>query len=244
MGGRPRIFAIAIAALLGCGPAHVTAAYAIDAAVIDAAKKEGEVVWYSTQIINQLVRPIAAAFEKKYPGIKVRYTRANANRGGGQDSQRKPGRPAAIGRVRRHLDRGAAEAGGLRAAVAARCRQGLSGSLQGSAGLLGRQQPLHQHAGLQYDARPEGTRAAHLSGPARSEMERQDRLELAAVGLGRGGLHRHRAGRDGRGEGHGLSARLRQAEGRQRGGRGARGARPGDRRRIRASRCRSSTITP
>ena len=79
MGGRARIFAVAIAALLGCGPAHVTVAYAIDAAVIDAAKKEGEVVWYSTQIINQLVRPIAAAFEKKYPGIKVRYTRANAN---------------------------------------------------------------------------------------------------------------------------------------------------------------------
>src|SRR3984957_1073052 len=78
MGGRPRIFAVAIAALLGCGPAHVGAAYAIDAAVIDAAKKEGEVVWYSTQIINQLVRPVAAAFEKKYPGIKVRYTRANA----------------------------------------------------------------------------------------------------------------------------------------------------------------------
>jgi ABC-type Fe3+ transport system substrate-binding protein len=79
MGGCPRIIAIMIATWLGCGPAHVTAAYAIDAAVIDAAKKEGEVVWYSTQIVNQLVRPIAAAFEKKYPGIKVRYTRANAN---------------------------------------------------------------------------------------------------------------------------------------------------------------------
>jgi ABC-type Fe3+ transport system substrate-binding protein len=69
----PSALAIAIA-LLGGGPA-----YAIDAAVIDAARREGEVVWYSTQIINQLVRPIAAAFEKKYPGIKVRYTRANAN---------------------------------------------------------------------------------------------------------------------------------------------------------------------
>ena len=65
--------ALAIVALLRCGPAH-----AIDAALIEAAKREGEVVWYSTQIINQLVRPIAAAFEKKYPGIKVRYTRANA----------------------------------------------------------------------------------------------------------------------------------------------------------------------
>ena len=78
MAGCRSTLAIAIAAYLVAGslgrPAH-----AIDAAVIDAAKKEGEVVWASTQIINQLVRPVAAAFEKKYPGIKVRYTRANAN---------------------------------------------------------------------------------------------------------------------------------------------------------------------
>src|SRR5215470_7870383 len=53
-------------------------ALAADAALIEAAKKEGEVNWYSTQIISQLVRPVAAAFEKKYPGIKVRATRANA----------------------------------------------------------------------------------------------------------------------------------------------------------------------
>jgi iron(III) transport system substrate-binding protein len=72
---RPRqLLAVAIALLLG-GPR----AYAIDAAVIEAARKEGEVNWYSTQIVNQLVRPVAAAFEKKYPGIKVRYSRANAN---------------------------------------------------------------------------------------------------------------------------------------------------------------------
>jgi ABC-type Fe3+ transport system substrate-binding protein len=53
-------------------------ACAADAAMIAAAKKEGEVFWYSTQIISQLVRPVTAAFEKKYPGIKVRYVRANA----------------------------------------------------------------------------------------------------------------------------------------------------------------------
>jgi iron(III) transport system substrate-binding protein len=52
-------------------------ARAADAALIDAAKKEGEVVWYTTQIIAQLVRPVSAAFEKKY-GIKVRSTRANS----------------------------------------------------------------------------------------------------------------------------------------------------------------------
>jgi iron(III) transport system substrate-binding protein len=55
----------------------VPAAQAADAALVEAAKKEGEVVWYSTQIVSQLVRPIATAFEKKY-GIKVRATRANA----------------------------------------------------------------------------------------------------------------------------------------------------------------------
>src|SRR3979409_2292358 len=66
-------FACALAASL-----VTSVAYAADVALIAAARKEGEVNWYSTQIISQLVRPVTAAFEKKYPGIKVRYTRANA----------------------------------------------------------------------------------------------------------------------------------------------------------------------
>lgn len=52
-------------------------ARAADQALIDAAKKEGEVVWYTTLIVNQLVRPMVAAFEQKY-GITVRYARANS----------------------------------------------------------------------------------------------------------------------------------------------------------------------
>lgn len=47
-----------------------------DQALIDAARKEGSVVWYSTLIINQIVRPMVDAFEAKYPGIKVEYSRA------------------------------------------------------------------------------------------------------------------------------------------------------------------------
>jgi iron(III) transport system substrate-binding protein len=66
------------AGLLACASGlAATAAHAADAALIEAAKKEGEVVWYTTQIVSQLVRPVSAAFEKKY-GIKVRATRANA----------------------------------------------------------------------------------------------------------------------------------------------------------------------
>src|SRR5437667_2038107 len=69
-------FACALAASLASLATSV--AHAADAALIAAAKKEGEVNWYSTQIISQLVRPVTAAFEKKYPGVKVRATRANA----------------------------------------------------------------------------------------------------------------------------------------------------------------------
>jgi len=67
----------AAAALIAAACLYGDPAGAADPALIDAAKREGEVVWYTTQIISQLVRPAAAAFEAKY-GIKVRYVRANA----------------------------------------------------------------------------------------------------------------------------------------------------------------------
>jgi iron(III) transport system substrate-binding protein len=55
-----------------------SAAHAADQALIDAAKKEGRVVWYTTQQIDPLVRPVVAAFQKKY-GITVDYVRADSN---------------------------------------------------------------------------------------------------------------------------------------------------------------------
>jgi iron(III) transport system substrate-binding protein len=51
---------------------------AADAALVAAAKQEGRVVWYTTLIVNQAVRPLAKAFEEKYPGIEVRYSRADS----------------------------------------------------------------------------------------------------------------------------------------------------------------------
>lgn len=44
--------------------------------LVAAARKEGEVTWYTTQIVNQLVLPVKTAFEKKY-GVKINYVRAN-----------------------------------------------------------------------------------------------------------------------------------------------------------------------
>lgn len=50
-----------------------------DPALVDAARKEGTVVWYSTLIVNQIVRPMVEKFEAKYPGIKVQYSRASGS---------------------------------------------------------------------------------------------------------------------------------------------------------------------
>lgn len=71
---RGTLVALAGAVLVATG---ATPARAIDKTLVDAARKEGEVVWYTTLIVNQLVRPMVAAFEKRY-GVKVRYTRGNS----------------------------------------------------------------------------------------------------------------------------------------------------------------------
>ena len=45
--------------------------------LIEGAKKEGEVVFYSAMIVNQALRPVADGFMKKYPFIKSSYWRAD-----------------------------------------------------------------------------------------------------------------------------------------------------------------------
>ncbi len=53
---------------------------AADASLVAAAKAEGHLAWYTTQIIDQLSRPVGEAFERVY-GVKVDYTRSDANEG-------------------------------------------------------------------------------------------------------------------------------------------------------------------
>ena len=72
--------------MLGIGPIYTSVAaflaftcgaFAADATLIDAAKKEGRVTWYTVQIVDQIVRPIIAGFQRKY-GVQVEYVRANS----------------------------------------------------------------------------------------------------------------------------------------------------------------------
>ena len=67
----------AAALMLGSLVGAVHAQTAADPRVA-AAKNEGEVVWYTTLLVDQAVRPLTAAFESKYPGIKVRFARFNS----------------------------------------------------------------------------------------------------------------------------------------------------------------------
>ena len=45
----------------------------------EGARREGKLVWYTTLIVNQAVRPLAEAFQKKYPFIEVEHWRGNSN---------------------------------------------------------------------------------------------------------------------------------------------------------------------
>src|SRR5262249_31097750 len=46
--------------------------------LIEGARQEGQVVFYSAMIVNQAVRPIAEKFGKKYPFLKLNYWRADS----------------------------------------------------------------------------------------------------------------------------------------------------------------------
>jgi iron(III) transport system substrate-binding protein len=76
---RHRRAASLLASILIASSALTSSARAADdKALYDAAKKEGEVVWYTSLIVNQAVRPLIEAFNKKYPGIEVKYSRADS----------------------------------------------------------------------------------------------------------------------------------------------------------------------
>jgi iron(III) transport system substrate-binding protein len=73
--------ALTVGAFAAPAPARAAApaAEAVTPALIEAAKKEGQVVWYTSADL-QLAQKIAKSFEQKYPGIGTRVERAGAER--------------------------------------------------------------------------------------------------------------------------------------------------------------------
>jgi ABC-type glycerol-3-phosphate transport system substrate-binding protein len=65
------------AGLLVLALATSAGAASFDPELEAAARREGNVVWYTGLIVNQITRPMAAAFETRFPGVRVRYSRAS-----------------------------------------------------------------------------------------------------------------------------------------------------------------------
>jgi ABC-type Fe3+ transport system substrate-binding protein len=65
-----------IAAAIAVSPAGAQS-YQPDPALLAAARKEGEVVLYTTHIVDQIVRPLIKAFQGYAPGVEVKYVRAD-----------------------------------------------------------------------------------------------------------------------------------------------------------------------
>src|SRR5437868_5398399 len=61
------VIALSLAAMAGASATFAQA----PAQLYEAAKKEGVVYWYTGLLQNQIVKPAASAFEKKYPGVRV-----------------------------------------------------------------------------------------------------------------------------------------------------------------------------
>jgi ABC-type Fe3+ transport system substrate-binding protein len=72
---RPLALALSILALLPSTSRAET--YQPDPKLLAAAQKEGEVVFYTTQIVDQILRPLIKAFASVAPGVQVKYVRAD-----------------------------------------------------------------------------------------------------------------------------------------------------------------------
>jgi len=63
---------------LGLLPAHAAEPYRPDPVLVEAARKEGQVLWYTTLIVDQIVRPLIRTFQAQVPGIEIKFIRIDS----------------------------------------------------------------------------------------------------------------------------------------------------------------------
>src|ERR1700730_14238939 len=79
---RTAVFAALPPIAVGAGafaPARAAPDYQADPKLVAAAKKEGEVVLYTTLIVDQIVRPMIKAFNAQIGGIDVKFVRTDSS---------------------------------------------------------------------------------------------------------------------------------------------------------------------
>jgi iron(III) transport system substrate-binding protein len=72
---RRTVVAGGLAAMLAAQPARAMTDY--EKGLYEAAKKEGELTWYTAQILGETAQRVITAFNAEYPGIKVNLLRAS-----------------------------------------------------------------------------------------------------------------------------------------------------------------------
>src|SRR3954454_3255371 len=70
-------FVLALSIALAMTPARAADDYQPDPALLQAAKKEGQLLLYTTHIVDQIVRPMIKGFQAHAPGIDVKFVRAD-----------------------------------------------------------------------------------------------------------------------------------------------------------------------
>jgi len=59
-------------------PARAAEPYRPDPALLDAARKEGQALWYTALIVDQIVRPLIKAFHAQVSGVEVKFIRIDS----------------------------------------------------------------------------------------------------------------------------------------------------------------------
>src|SRR3981189_1985064 len=75
---RAILVGLVIAAAMELFPAQASENYSPDPNLVEAARKEGQVLWYTTLIVDQIVRPLIKAFQLQLPGIDVKFIRIDS----------------------------------------------------------------------------------------------------------------------------------------------------------------------
>src|SRR4030095_16348869 len=114
--------------------------------LVEGAKKEGKLSFYTTLIVDQVVRPLKEAFEKEYPFVQRQLRSHCAETCIGVSGQEICG-----GRRRRDHDHDFSTAGRIRAEILLTSFGRISGGAQRCSGLLGRRQSLFPHSWLQHE---------------------------------------------------------------------------------------------
>src|SRR5712671_3962818 len=70
-------FALSVSVSPLTTPVRAADDYRPDPAMLEAAKKEGQLLLYTTHIVDQIVRPLIKGFQAHAPGIDVKYVRAD-----------------------------------------------------------------------------------------------------------------------------------------------------------------------